>query len=55
MPIWVIQRIEAPAVHDGQDLSDSDEPLLVDHFANDNDFFAALHEGGITGVAQDSD
>ena len=40
-------------MRDGRDLSDGDEPLFVDHFANENYFSAALHEGGIAEVAQD--
>ena len=40
-------------MHDRQDLSDGDEPLSVDRFADENDFSAALHEGGIARVAQD--
>ena len=38
----------------GQDLDDSDEPLFVERFANENDFAVALHEGGIVGVAQEA-
>ena len=53
MPTWVIQCVEALAVRDGRDISDGNEPLLVDHFSNENDFAADLHGGGIIGVAQD--
>ena len=38
-----------------QDLSNDDEALCIDRFANKNNFSAALHDGGIAGVAQDGD
>ena len=53
MPIWVIQCVEALAVPNGQDLSDSGEPLFVGRFVNKNYVSVALHEGGIAGVVQD--
>ena len=53
MPTWIIQCIEALAAHYRQDIYNSDEPLFVDCFANENDFAAALHKGGILVVAQD--
>ena len=53
MPKWVIQCVEALVVRDGWYLSDVDELLFLDRFANEHDFSAALHEGGISGVAQD--
>ena len=55
MPTWVIQLVEILAMHDGQDLADGYEPLSVDRFASDNDFYYTLHEGDITGVAQNND
>ena len=55
MPTWVIQHVEARAMCDGWYLSDGKEPMLIDRFTNKNDFAAALHEGGIAGVAQDDD
>ena len=53
IPTWDIQHIEALAVRDGWYISDGDELLFVDRFANTNDFSAALHKGDIEGVAQD--
>ena len=53
MPTWVIQRIKALAVPDEQDLDDIDEPLFIERFSKENYFDAALHEGGIAGVAQE--
>ena len=53
MPTWVILRIEDISAHNRRYMYDSDEPLLVDCFDNENDFTAALHQGGIKGVAQD--
>ena len=53
IPTWVIQHVEARAMCDGWDLADGNEPMFIDHFTNKNDFSAALHEGGIAGVAQD--
>ena len=41
-------------MHNVWDLPDGNEPLFIDRFSNENDFSAALHEGGIKGVAQDS-
>ena len=38
---------------DRLDLAGGDEPLFVYRFANENDFSAALYEGGISGVAQE--
>ena len=38
---------------DGWDISDGNELLFVERFANENYFAAALHEGGIAGVVQD--
>ena len=38
---------------DGWDIADGNEPMFIDRFTNKNDFSDALHEGGITGVAQD--
>ena len=55
MPTWVIQHVEALAMRDGKYLADGDEPLFIDWFDNDNDFAAALHEGGFAGVAQEDD
>ena len=55
MPIWVIQHVEARAMCDGWDIADGNEPMFINRFTNKNDFAAALHEGGITGVAQDND
>ena len=40
---------------DRKDLSNDDELLLIDCFANENGFSATLHEGDITGLAQDND
>ena len=40
---------------DGRDLADNNEPLFIYRFSNKNDVAAALHEGGIVGVAQDDD
>ena len=42
-------------MHDGQDLADGNEPLLVDRFVDGNNFSAALGEVGIAGVVQDDD
>ena len=42
-------------MRDRWDLADGDEPLFVYRFANENDFAATLHEGGIVVVAQDDD
>ena len=53
IPTWVIQCVEALVMCDRWDLAGSNEPLFFDRFANQNYFSAALHEGGITGVAQD--
>ena len=53
MPTWVIQCVKALSVRDGQYLVYGYEPLFVGRFANESDFSAALHEGGIEGVAQD--
>ena len=53
MPTWVIQRVEALAINDVWDLPKGYEPLFVDRFANDNDFAASLHEGGIEIVVYD--
>ena len=55
MPTWIIQHVEAIAMHDGHFLSEDNKPLLNDRFAHKNDFATALHEGGITVVAQDND
>ena len=41
-------------MHDKQYLDDVNELLFVDPFANENDFSANLHEGGIAGVAQEN-
>ena len=49
---WFIQQFDAIAMRDIRDLANGNEPLLTDRFSNDNDFIAALHEGGITEVAQ---
>ena len=54
MSAWVIQRVEALSVHDGRDLADSNEPMFVDQFSNEDDFADSLRDGGITGVAQDN-
>ena len=54
MPTWFIQRVEEFAINDGQDLSKGNEPLLIDNFANNNDFAATLHESGISGVVKDN-
>ena len=40
---------------DRWDLADGNEPMFIDRFTNNNDFAAVLHEGGISGVAQDDD
>ena len=53
MPTWFIQRIEALAVREVWDISNGDELLFVNRFANKNDFDVDLHNGGISGVAQD--
>ena len=45
----------ALTTHNGQDLSNSDEALLINQFPIKNDFYASLREGGIIGVAQDND
>ena len=55
MPTWVIQRVEALIINDGQDLAKVNEPLFIDRFTNEIDFAAARHEGGISGVVQDND
>ena len=55
MSNWVIQHVEAISINGGQDIAKDDEPLFVDRFSNNNDFAAALHEGGIKGVVQDED
>ena len=52
---WVIQHVEARDMYDGWDLADENEPMFIGFFTNKNDFAAALHEGGIAGVAQDDD
>ena len=54
MPTWVIQRVEAIVICYGQDISNRYEPLFIELFFNENDFSAALHEGGITGVVQEN-
>ena len=54
MPTCVIQIIETLTMRDRRDLDNGDELLFVDRFANENDFAATLHEGGITGVAQEN-
>ena len=53
MPTWVIQHVAGRAMCDGWDLADGNEPMFIDRFTNKNNFSAALHEGGIAGVAQD--
>ena len=55
MQTWVVQDIEALTVCDGRYLVDGDEPLFLDWFANDYYLSTTLHEGGISGVAQDGD
>ena len=55
MPNWFIQHVDSLAARDGQYLDDGNEPLFVDHFFKENEFAAALHEGGIAGLAQDDD
>ena len=49
------QCVESLAVRNKRYLSDGDEPLLVDKFANNNYFYAALHTGVIPGVAHEDD
>ena len=49
------QCVESLAVRNKRYLADGDEPLLVDKFANNNYFYAALHKGGIPGVAHEDD
>ena len=53
IPTWSIQPVEALSISYGKNLANGDKPLFVDFFANENDFAAALHEGGITGVVKD--
>ena len=55
MPTWDIQTVEVISMCDGQDISNGIEPLLIDHFSNENDFAAALHECSIAGLAQAGD
>ena len=55
MPTWFIQHVEARAMCDRWDLADGNEPMFINRFTNNNDFATVLHEGGITGVAQDDD
>ena len=55
MPTWVIQHVEEISINGGQDIAKDNEQLFVDQFSKNNDFAAALHEGGIKGVAQDDD
>ena len=55
IPTWVIQLVEALTACNGRDLADEYGPLFADHFDNENAFSAALHECGITGVAQYND
>ena len=49
-----MQHIQALAMGDGRDLADSDELLLFDRFAKENDFSYALHEGGIAALVWDA-
>ena len=53
MPTWIIQHVDALAVRKIRDIYNHDKPLLVDRLSNKNGFASALHEGGITEVAQD--
>ena len=55
IPTCIIQRVEALAVSNIQDLADGNETLFINRFADQNDFVAALHEGGITVVVQEDD
>ena len=55
IPTWVIKRVEAISVRNRWYLVNVYEPLFVGRFANENDFVAALHKGGITGLAQNND
>ena len=55
MPTWVIQCVDSLVMRDGWVIAEYYELLFVDRFTNENGFAAALHEGGITGVAQDDD
>ena len=50
-----IRRVEDLDAYDKQDLAKNNEPLLLDHFANENYFAADLHEGGIAVLAHDDD
>ena len=54
MIAWVIQYAEELAVRNRHDLFNDDELLFVERFDNNNYFYAALHEGRITGVSQDN-
>ena len=54
MSTCVIQRIETLTMINEQDLADGYEPLFYGRFSYKKYFVAALHEGGITGVAQDN-
>ena len=53
MLTWFIQNVEALATRYGWDMDDGDEILFVDRFSKENDFSAALYEGGIERVVQD--
>ena len=54
MSTWTIQHVDALTVRNIRDIANCYEPLSVDQFSNKNGFASALHEGGITGVAQDT-
>ena len=54
MPTWVVQRDEELAMRDEQDISNSNKPLFVNCFDNKNYFVAALYEGCIVEVVQDT-
>ena len=53
IPTWFTHHVEALDVRVGQDLANGNEPTFVNRFANNNDFAADPHEGGIAVVAQD--
>ena len=52
---WFIQRIEAFSAQNGRYISNSNELIFIDRFANENDFSITLYEDGTVGLAQDND